>query len=596
MTPCRTNPNFIHLLVAGCLALCFSAQTQVILNLYVDKPSAGALVGDNLSIVVETGSTWEVQTVTAAVAGRMTNLTYTANVGWTGNLSLAGLSQGQQMLQINATDVFSNSSQAQQSFVYDRPPVLTLLEPTLPALGRTQLRVRAIATTDSPAGAFIGVYSPDFFGLGPLLASATNNLDTVIDVSKWDGLSLRLAFYATDPTGQTSITNVTVYVVGDTNVLEVDRVSGTIRDYSAESILFTEGTVLKTKSRTTGVETVLLDRPDIVVGGNTFLTPRGAIFGSFGIFGFPLELYEIRDQALVDLGAYPANLVVKGNYAIWIAGATLMLRDLWAGTNVVVSTDAVNNSNDVAANGDVVYWTGDFSIYRYRNGISTRLADGIYPVTDGINVAYFTGSPSFTNVALFDGTNESILGSILGSPNAGAAPRLIGGWTAFNRLGNGPSQVWTRSPSGVLAQKTFFGISSSLSGLDPNGEVIVTSPASQPAWLYFPPDFNVKFGPWNFGTFTWIQGNWYAALGSSLVTITVPSAPAISSATWLINGQFSFHVTASIGQQLITQESKDLMTWTSINTNLVTGTAGIQATAPALSGSENRFFRVVVVK
>ena len=578
------------------MAFCFSAQAQVTLNLYVDNPSAGAVVGDNLSIVVETVSTWEVQTVTAGVAGRMTNLTYTANVGWTGKLSLAGLLQGQQTVQIQATDVFGNSNRAQQSFVYDRPPVLTLLEPTLPALTRTQLRVRAIATSDNPAGAFIGVYSPNFFGLGPLLASATNNLDTVIDVSKWDGQSLGLAFYATDPAGQTSITNVTVYVVGDTNVLEVDRVSGTIRDFSAESILFTEGTILKTKSRTTGIETVLLDRPDIVVGGDTFLTPRGAIFGSFGIFGFPLELYEVRDQELVDLGPYPANLVVKGNYAIWIAGATLMLRDLWAGTNVVVSTDAVNNSNDVAANGDVVYWAGDFSVYRYRNGISTRLADGIYPVTDGVNVAYFTGSPSFTNVALFDGTNETILGRTGAGADVTHAPRLIGGWTAFNRLGNGPSQVWTRSPSGVLAQKTFFGVSSYLSGLNPNGEVIVTSYPSQPAWLYFPPDFNVKFGPWNFGTFTWIQGNWYAALGSSLVTITVPSAPAISSTSWLTNGQFSFHITASIGQQLITQESKNLVTWTTINTNLVNGTAGIQATAPARSGSENRFYRVVVVK
>ena len=285
-------------------------------------------------------------------------------------------------------------------------------------------------------------------------------------------------------------------------------------------------------------------------------------------------------------------MVVKGNYAIWITATnstiTLILRDLLAGTNVVISTDAGNNNNDVAANGDVVYWSNDYKVYRYRNGIGTQVGSGIYPVTDGVNVGYFTTySPS--DFALFDGTNETILG-----PRPVDDIRAVSaGWTAYTKPGTGQTQVWTRSPSGVQTQRTFFGFSSYLEALGPSGDLITSSGSR----LYFVPNGSppIDLGPWSFAARPfWLQGNWYASMGASLVAFVVPSAPTISSFGWNTNGQFSFHIVAGLGQQVVTQDSTDLFNWTSLTTNFVTSTFGIDAAFPA-SGSNKKFYRVISV-
>ncbi len=477
MTTSKPISKRIRLLLLGCLlAFCTKAQAAITLN--VTSPAAGALAGNSLHIVAGATSTYQIQSVTATVAGRLTNLTFDATAGWIGDLSLAGLLRGPQTLSLNATDVFANSGQTQVSFVYDQPPVLTVFEPStssydtsMSAFTRPALRVRASATDDGPVGAVIQVYIGDGVPWSStLLATATNSMDTVLDLSNLDGSFVPLTFVATDSAGQTTSIRKGAYVIANTNVIELDRVSGNILDVSESNILFSpDPNVLEIESRVTGLETILVNDTNIYIS-RAALTPHGAIFFTVtdlggGVFGPPNELYEVRDGTLIDLGTYGGDLVVKGNYAIWLTGdpsagipfTTLTLRDLLAGTNVVISTNAGNTSNDVAANGDVVYWSNDYKIYRYRDGTSTQVANGIYPVTDGVNVGYFTiGSPSY--FALFDGTNEIILGP----RPAGDRRAVSGGWTAFIKPGTGQDQVWTRSPNGVQTQRTFFGVSRAL--------------------------------------------------------------------------------------------------------------------------------------
>ena len=83
----------------------FGAAAQNI-SLNINTPAAGSLVGDNLSVVVGTTSTYEIQSVTATVANRATNLVYSMNVGWTGTVSLLGLPRGPQTLIVKAVDFF----------------------------------------------------------------------------------------------------------------------------------------------------------------------------------------------------------------------------------------------------------------------------------------------------------------------------------------------------------------------------------------------------------------------------------------------------------------------------------------------------------
>jgi len=575
-----TTWNKPGLLLLGWWLLSVTSPAQVIVSLDVTTPIAGALVGDNLAVVMNAASTYQIQSVTATVANRTTNLLNSLNVGWTGNLSLAGLSRGTQTLLVTAIDVYGNSGQSQISFVHDVPPVLTLLNPSpsFSVFTRPQLEVRAVATDDDPVGVVIQVYCG-----GVLLAKATNNLDAVVDLSNWDGQSADLQFLAKDSAGQITTYSAGAYVFANTNVIELDRVDGDILDVSASNILFTEGpNVLKAKSRSTGVETALVNSTAYTIY-QAALTPHGAIF----ISG---NLYEVRDGTLIGLGGYQENLVVKGNYAIWIKdGATLILRDLLAGTNVVVSSTAGNIYDDVAPNGDVVYWGNDYQIYLYRSGITTRIDSGIYPRTDGVNIGYFTGT-NFADFALFDGTNQIKLG-----PRAGENSLMLsGGWAAWHEPGTPAFQVWTRSPAGVLSQKTFFGTSSILLGLTPNGDLMVQR---WPDLYFISAGSALHLGPWNGEPAPfWQEGNWYASLGGSLLTFLVPSTIMISQPGWTTNGDFSFHSSASIGQQVVLQESTNLIQWVSVRTNYMSGTAGMQVTVPVSSVSDKKFYRLSSVE
>jgi len=586
MTTSKPAWKAIRLLFLGCLlAFCVKAQATITLN--VTSPVAGAFVGNSLHIVVaNVTSTYQIQSVTATVAGRLTNLTFDATAGWMGDLSLAGLPLGPQTLSLSATDVFGNSGQAQVSFVHNQPPVLTVLEPTSGSLARPYLHVVANATSDDPGGVFIQVYGK----------SATNSLDTFVDLSQWDGRGIWLSFTATDSAGQTTAAGTFVYLFGNTNVVEIARVSSPILDASADAILFFDGTDLKSKSVINGAEQVLLNRSDVPVEGS--LTPHGAIFETRAEKGY--EGYEVRDGTLIDLGPIYFNFKVKGNYAIWITGTygstpvTLTLRDLLAGTNVMtITNDNINiDGNDVAANGDVVYWTNE-QIYRYRNGNSTYVGSGGNPITDGVNVSYVNGSGDYT---LFDGTSETILGPQQGV--VGIDRALSAGWTAFLKPGTGQSQVWTRSPYGVQTQRTFFGSSSAVYALGPSGDLMAYSNGR----LYFIPNASTPtlptdLGPWNFPASPpfWSKGNWYATIGTSLVAFVVPSAPAISSFGWNTNSQFSFHIAAGLRQKVVTQESTDLFNWTSLSTNFVGTTFGIDAAFPPASGSNKKFYRVISV-
>jgi len=209
-----------------------------------------------------------------------------------------------------------------------------------------------------------------------------------------------------------------------------------------------------------------------------------------------------------------------------------------------------------------------------------------------------------------DGTNEIILGT---AQYTYANPTLLtAGWTAFTKPGNGgTTQAWTRSPSGVQSQRTFFGDPSALvlQGLASNGDIMFVHQGR----LYFAaalagPEDLVDFGTWNFIEVIylvptlvvqpfWLEGKWYASMVGSLVNIVVPRRAAIISTPAMTpTGQFSFHVSAGNGQQIITQQSSDLATWVSVTTNYVTGTSGMQVAVPAPGNSSKQFYRIVSVQ
>lgn len=84
MTTSNHMSKAIRLLFLGCLlAFCANAQATIALN--VTSPAAGALAGNSLHIVAGVTSTYQIQSVTATVAGGLTNLTFDATAGWIGD-------------------------------------------------------------------------------------------------------------------------------------------------------------------------------------------------------------------------------------------------------------------------------------------------------------------------------------------------------------------------------------------------------------------------------------------------------------------------------------------------------------------------------
>jgi Big-like domain-containing protein/PKD domain-containing protein len=220
-----------------------------------------------------------------------------------------------------------------------------------------------------------------------------------------------------------------------------------------------------------------------------FLEPHGAIF-QVDVPGQVLpEIVEWRDGTLVDLDQGNA-LTVKGSWAVWSVGNTLLRRDLATGAApVTITTTAASGSGDVAANGDVVFSDSDLkAVRRYRGGTIDLLGSATGtrrytdPATDGTNVMWADigpccGTPDGSlraygpsgDIALADTQRAN-------NPVRGVDYRLAGGWIAFTR---GVSRaIWTRAPGAVEAAVS-PGDTHGLIGLDDSGDVMYAGAESQ---------------------------------------------------------------------------------------------------------------------
>src|SRR5439155_25085649 len=110
------------------------------------------------------------------------------------------------------------------------------------------------------------------------------------------------------------------------------------------------------------------------------------------------------------------------------------------------SSSVLNNNNDVAANGDVVFASSPpYNIFRFRNGTTTQLTfdtnfSNIYPLTDGDKVVYrkfVNNNPQLHTTALTDSTGETVFVPLQSDPTFGAEPfrdyQVNNGWVAFTK-------------------------------------------------------------------------------------------------------------------------------------------------------------------
>ncbi len=574
------------------------------LSVSVLQPATGALSGDNLWVCATVTSTFEISQCTAQVEGRQVDLVFSPSAyydkygsphpGWINTLSLSGLARGTKTLSVQATNWLANSAQVQRTFVYDRKPVLTVTAPLDQTVARPQVHLAASCTDDDPAGCSLQVSVG-----GVVVATGHDSLVQDLSLAGLDESWTTLHFVAIDSAGQQAAADVAVAVESSVRLIQVLEVPGPIMSVEPTRVLFMESRsdrgVLKIRERATGQDTLVMDQPGIFPQ-SVYLTPQGAIF----ISG---QVYDARDGTLVGLGAPNSgmSLVAKGNYAIWSRGEILTLRDLVAGSNTTVSSSAGNWYNDVAANGDVVFWgSPGYNIFRYRAGTVTQLtADAqlwnTYVLTDGTNVVYRKHDPCCGTqrygLFLHDGVHEIELAplALRPEPNRGSDYQASGGWIAFTRLGTGGQlQVWTRSPNGTLTQLTFYGDSSQIDVLASNGELLFWHGGLR--YLSRPGQTPVEVGH-TLGSYSWQNGQWWVTIGRSLFQFRPNNtAVTLTFAKLAADGKFKFWVNGGEGQTVVVQASRDLVEWTNVATTTVSGGA-IEFVDEVTASFDRRFYR-----
>ena len=325
---------------------------------------------------------------------------------------------------VEAKDVFGNAGTAEVSFTHDKKPVLVVSSPESDAVARTTIPVSFTCSDDGPIPCSIQIQANR-------QVVATNEV-SVLDLSDYDHSIVTLKFSARDSAGQVTSVERAVYVESNPRLVEEARVSGRIWDAQQDRILYLRsaegGKTLNIRDRASGLDTVVLDDRLIELQYG-FLTPQGAIFVASG------TVNDWRDGRLVDLGPLnsSSSLSVNGTFAIWNVNFVfqdLILRDLLAGTNVIVSRNTGNWFNSVASNGDVVFWGNDYKVYRYRRGVTTLLSESktlwnTYPITDGTNAVYrrHTGVQTY-EIMMHGETGERILSE--------ASPREVHGFLFHN--------------------------------------------------------------------------------------------------------------------------------------------------------------------
>ena len=293
---------------------------------------------------------------------------------------------------------------------------------------------------------------------------------------------------------------------------KIDSVPGTILDFSPGRILYVAGPpddgVLTVKNRHSG-KTRALEAKSLHTFLRGFLTRRGAIFSALRGVRPRAETYEWRGRRLLDLGRAdsPDSLQASGRFAIWNDGKLLYRRNLTSVNTFILSHKAGDFGNDVAANGDVVWWEQPSGhVFRYRNGTTRKLTHDAatqqtYPVTDGHNVAYRVTDPCCADsgsLALFTNGAEGPLASTqrdsLPAPPFDYA--VAGGWVGFTRPDAlGDLQVWTRDPSGNEQQASTGSGSAEIVAINRRGAVAYQQPSLGDLFIANPGSDPIEIGP-----------------------------------------------------------------------------------------------------
>ncbi|WP_155799040.1 hypothetical protein [Sorangium cellulosum] len=456
------------------------------------------------------------------------------------SISVFGLPHGEHVLTVTASDVTGASASAQRTVFIDAPPTVQILAPRHETVAHPTLRVATACVDDHPEDCTVRVMA-DIHGSSldsVEIARGTSAVDTVVDLSAFDGKTFNLRFTVLDTWASSFLQGATVHVEGSPLLTAVDDAPGRILDFDASRILFinaeTEFAVLDRATRTI---TRLMTVPYpywLNASSRALLTRTGAVMEVPGVpsAGVRTAVYEWRDGALLRLAAQGRIAFVSGDYLAY-SGSGTYLRNLASGTDELVLSATLDPvSFDVAESGLLTYVDGR-SLYTHMAGVSTlllRSGDEITrPVTDGLNVVFTKRvDRNVYQTLLATPSGELPLGVAPVAQPAGTdtgAYQLHGGYIAFLRGAYRSEQVWLRTPTGEQHQISFFAAASRLDdppgrlghdGISDAGEVMFLNPPKR--YLGAPGAAPREISS-QLGHARWFQGAWYVVMGNTLFRV-----------------------------------------------------------------------------
>lgn len=473
------------------------------------QPGAGAIVQESFPVTVRVASSYSIASVTASTRGHSVALSYANHppwgMTWGATLALTGETLGDTLLLVQATDVLGNVTELGIPIALDRLPKLAVSQPAEGSVPRPTIHVSFNCSDDDPAGcsqvtAAVG---------GTVLASGRNAIDSVLDLSAWEGQQVSLVLSGVDSGGQGVSVTRTLFVESSAKLATLADLSGPVWDASPSRVLYLDGSgavpALRQLDAASGTSTLVEATPDLVsIAGNAathgYLTPRGAVYwrGEAGTGTNPATpaVFEWRDgtvRRLVGL-INTDSLRRAGTWVGYVGdGYRFQRRELESGIvedQPAIAYGGPATSYALAPNGDV-FWsarTGPllivyYDILRWHGSVvdiisSLHTTINAGPVTDGTHVVFYRNSRIRYgyDIMMFDGSIETLLSTVPALPDGSAAVSYAaaGGYVAFMSPDAGDvGQVWRRSPAGSLEQVTQFGSSSAVDALLPDGSILL---------------------------------------------------------------------------------------------------------------------------
>jgi len=486
-----------------------SATPTGSMSIVLQAPTPDGLVDSVFEVAARVTSVNQLAGVTAQIGSASTPLTFDSDDGrWEGSVSFGDApSPSAHQLVVVATDVQGNTAQVAPSVRYDRPPRVTLEFPVPGAVATPSSRVKASCRDDGPNGCTdLIIVGATFPSNEFVLLTGTADIDQTLSFAGFDGQAIELRARGRDGAMQVRTVAESLYVDASAHLTPVASAgSGALVNADADRLLVVDrssaGDNLRLVERpsTTGTVVFTQPAPDVIL--KAYLTPPGALLLTGPTSPVTPTLYELRNGMVTTLSSGDEMLTdvqVNGVFATWSTGplrtpqTILIRRDLLAGANVTVATNAGNFGNGLAGNGDVAYWTfdPDHNVFLSHGGVTSPVtSDGrsFYAQLDGSHLVYVRNartsgvvSPPFS-IVLSDPGSDIVLATFTDDrvPDPGPAFQVNGGWIAFTRpdLAN-TRQVWVRSPVGVETQASAFGGESRIDVLSPTGEVVFRSAAT----------------------------------------------------------------------------------------------------------------------